>query len=96
MRALKLLNGIQVKLLDLYIKDNSLIKFQVDSSPASNILQPQASASGPLDRLLQVASEEKDEGPEDPFGIRLSSILITPIPTISTIFDNTRSVLAIA
>jgi len=59
-------------------------KIQDDSSPFSNILQPVA---GPLDRLLAVASEKEEK--EDIFGNIVSSILITPTPTITTILRTT-------
>ena len=59
----------------------------LDASPVYPILQP---ASKPSDRLLQSGSNGEGKESEDPADNLLSSILITPTPTIFTIIDTTR------
>eukprot|EP00090_Calanus_glacialis_P001407 TRINITY_DN11001_c0_g1_i1.p1 TRINITY_DN11001_c0_g1~~TRINITY_DN11001_c0_g1_i1.p1 ORF type:complete len:482 (+),score=124.27 TRINITY_DN11001_c0_g1_i1:103-1548(+) len=66
---------------------NILRIIQESSDPSPPNSQPLA--ANPLAKLLQASSKENDHGQ---VGIQLSSILITPTPTISTILDTTSFV----
>ena len=74
----------------LTLLEYNLISFQDDSNSVSQRIHEQGPASEHLERLIQVSSNMKEKEPEDPYPIRLSSILITPTPTISTIIDTAR------
>jgi len=57
--------------------------------------KPRASYSdqtNPLDKLFQEARKKEDKHSEDQFQISLSSTLITPTPTISTILDTITTI----
>ena len=70
----------------------SLFANSQESEPVFQLIKKQQTTPSHLDKLLIRANNVREEEPEDPHAIRLSSILITPTPTVSTIFDTTRSV----
>ena len=63
-----------------------------ESKNFSQTLKKQKTMPSHLDKLLLRANNVREEESEDPHSISLSSILITSTPTVSTIFDTTRSV----
>ena len=61
-------------------KDLTVEIFQEDNERNTKLV-----ADSPLDKLIEVASLKEED-----VSVRLSSILITPTPTISTTYQTTR------